>query len=248
MTRTRSGLFPLFTLVLLCGAPAQEKVEVDPGLRARFGFLGPHIRKLDLGLGSLSVGALEPGGPMRALVNNPRRARFEVLRLEGGSLEAASEGTGGEVQDVVLGDVDGDGRVDLLVLDGRGRLAVRLRGEGQARVPEIEVGKGAVREALKAGDLDGDGKADAVVLTEEGVRSVTGIAGAARVSAPDPVGEKVQGWELMDLDGDGRLDLVFATGAERMALRVKLGLGAGAFGPWLLFDIAKLQTIFRGSG
>jgi hypothetical protein len=128
------------------------------------------------------------------------------------------------------GDVDGDGRADLVAI-GRYELRVFLRRpDGSfARAPDRVLrpplvserdhlrGSGAVRG--EARDLDGDGRLDLLLSVVSGglvdAHTRTSIymnrGGAWNMAAPDRVFESAEAWtleDLLDLDGDGRLELV----------------------------------------
>ena len=83
------------------------------------------------------------------------------------------------------GDIDGDGRVDLVAADGDGQLRVFLgtadgfRVEESPELPEFQ--RGCVGYDVRLADLDGDGT-DEVVATFAGEK--TGMPGLARLSNP----------------------------------------------------------------
>ena len=115
-----------------------------------------------------------------------------------------------------LGDVDGDGWLDLLAVNPQGSLALRNDGAGGLVADgAITVDGGGLPAAngVALGDLDGDGDLDAwlgrltgeadLVLLNDG----TGAFTSAEI--PDSDTESFTG-SLADLDGDGDLDLFVA--------------------------------------
>jgi len=122
-----------------------------------------------------------------------------------------------------LGDLDGDGDLDLLVGESSGTVNYFVN-EGSAREPlfvmvtdeylEIDVGR---RSFPKLVDADGDGDLDLMIGSEEnGILyfrndPVDGESAFHAVESPFPAPDALPRWvtgELADLDGDGDLDLI----------------------------------------
>lgn len=143
------------------------------------------------------------------------------------------------IPDWTDGDFDGDGRTDF-VLKPPGRLEVHRGGEeGFSAEADFWIDVSEVKGALglvplTIADVNGNGRSD--FMANEPWRGRTTIflgreiAERGRVELPEPaVIRKVSGWSweprLIDLDGDGRLDLVLPT-TERVgageALKVLL--------------------------
>jgi hypothetical protein len=137
---------------------------------------------------------------------------------------------------VFLGDVAGDSRPDLLIptYDNASRLYVLAlfvnQGDGSFANPTmVNLGYGDVRYFVGIADLDGDGDNDLVVLQTlvQGHRAVVyRNLGSATFAVwdtyddPDPSHSWYSAVSL-DVDGDGRRDVVLAGPAEATVLRQK---------------------------
>ncbi len=127
---------------------------------------------------------------------------------------------------LVLGDVDGDGDLDLLTANTSGTVSVRL-GNGAARftasatAPDLPIAPNGYVFDLALGDVDADGDFDLLVTTQgAGPRDSLGAVvvrlsdGTGRfrplvTPRADPaVGAEPWRVALGDLDGDGDLDLL----------------------------------------
>ncbi|EFF89374.1 secreted protein [Streptomyces sp. e14] len=142
------------------------------------------------------------------------------------------------------GDLNDDGKGDLLARDSSGVLYLE-RGNGAGTgVSAVKVGSGwnAYDKIVGGGDLTGDGRTDIVARTPSGTLYL--YRGTGNSSAPFASKVKIgDGWQQYnklaspgDIDGDNRADLVAAnskgelfvyssTGTGKFKARVKLGTG-----------------------
>ncbi|WP_018569579.1 FG-GAP repeat domain-containing protein [Streptomyces sp. PsTaAH-124] len=143
------------------------------------------------------------------------------------------------------GDLNDDGKGDLLARDGSGNLYLfRGNGTGASVASPIKIGGGwnAYDKIVGAGDLTGDGRADVLARTPSGTLYL--YRGTGNSTSPFAAKVKIgDGWQQYnklaspgDLDGDNNADLVAvnakgelyrygSTGQGQFKARVKLGTG-----------------------
>ncbi len=130
-------------------------------------------------------------------------------------------------------DVNGDGALDVLVVDEQeDTVEVRL-GHGDGTLAEAVSYASAGRpRRVAVGDVDGDGALDLVTVNEQSdvVRVLTGVGdGSFGAAVSHSVGNGPRALALADLDGDGDLDIATADRLDD-TVTVLLGDGAGGFG------------------
>jgi len=176
---------------------------------------------------------------------------------------------------VAIGDLDGDGDQDVaalfceyeryytykthvhaLLMDGRGGLE-------EVRTSDIEFSGDFFPNGIQVGDLDGDGDADAVVVARPyrhyqygywnigtARQIVVTNDGLAQFTAGPRISEDVLDTgsvDLTDLDGDGRLDVVWGMVpySEQATLHVRRNIGNLEFEPALEVVIAPIWATPR---
>lgn len=169
----------------------------------------------------------------------------DILELYNGTLYNLSHtsgqlqtiGTGWGIYNLLAGpgDLDGDGKGDLLARDGSGALWLyRGNGTGTAFAGRLKVGTGwnTFNKLVGAGDVNGDGRGDLVARATDGklyLYAGTGVA-SAPFKAKSLIGS---GWNTYnklaspgDIDGDGRADLLGANAAGDLYRYTANGTGA----------------------
>jgi hypothetical protein len=139
-------------------------------------------------------------------------------------------------QAIAVGDINGDGRADLVVAnDGYGNIPGKvgvLLGQGDGTFgPMKEYGAGVNPFSIALGDFDGDGHLD-VVVTDETQLSVEVLLndgkGGFHPAVAYSTGQNPFSVAVGDINGDGALDLVVANMADG-TVSVLLGSGKGTF-------------------
>ncbi len=139
--------------------------------------------------------------------------------------------------DVAVGDLNGDGRADLVVAaSGASNVLVFTQTAAGTFNAAVTYAVGGEPQAVTVADLDGNGRADLAVATAANTVSVL-LQTAAGVFAPAvdfATGIQPVAIKAADLNGDGRLDLLTAnhgavTGPGTQGLSVLLQTTPGVF-------------------
>ena len=151
--------------------------------------------------------------------------------------EVGSFNPGDGFQALALGDLNGDGRLDLATTYGG---AAVLMGDGAGGFgPLIQVTNTWVGN-LAVGDLNRDGQGDLVLLQSNGIAVLLGH-GDGTFDPPSDYPGVFPAANIADLNGDGVPDLALANPNAR-AVSVMLGDGTGGFGPRADFDIGQASS------
>jgi hypothetical protein len=163
----------------------------------------------------------------------------------GFSLAAGSPHTTGESFQfykpiVRIGDINEDGKRDIVTANGRGDSIVLLLGDGQGKFstgPVLKLDPGRELYTFDLGDVDADRHLDLVTATSRPGRNANRLVvkrgdghGTFQdgASLPVPAGPRVEA--LADVNGDQHLDVVLSH-AEKGRVSVLLNTGQGVFMP-----------------
>ena len=189
---------------------------------------------------SVAVGDVNGDGKLdiAAAIGNASNVAVLLGNGAGGFSQAAGSpvAVGLAPASVVVGDVNGDGKLDLAVANYLSNNVTILLGNGsggfsQAAGSPVGVGTGPVSVAF--GDVDGDGKLDLAVAKYDD-NNVTILLGngsggfSQAAGSPVAVGMNPHSAEFGDLYGDGKLDLAAANGGSN-SVTILLGNGSGGF-------------------
>ncbi len=161
-----------------------------------------------------------------------------------GPVVLSGASVGGAVGEVQYGDLNNDGRMDLVATVTAGANAGRVvswRGlaTGGFAAP-VERAVNFAPQSLSLGDVNEDGRLDAAITSATSAYMLTGD-GFGGFASPIPVslGAAPHPVLLADADGDSHLDLVAMTGgASTKRITVRSGDGAGGFSPLVQSDVS----------
>lgn len=153
--------------------------------------------------------------------------------------------------DVTAGDVDGDGRPDLVIDQSSGTLSVLHNQDGGSftNAASVSVGENHVLNDVKLADLDGDGRLDLLVADNGdwlepgggGVAVFRNESGSFTAASVLVAGDASTSMAIADYDGDGLPDLAVANNTSN-DVAVLFNLGGGTFGSPVRFETGAGPT------
>lgn len=235
----------------------------------RFGFTGPEIFPVDPVISDLRVADLDGDGLNDIVVVNNLRSKITVLYNRTGKTNRVDtqkpaakreinelppdarfriESLASEkrISALVVADLNGDKRPDIAYYgDPRELVVIYNQGSNSWSAPRrwpIEDGD-LSSNGLTSGDLNGDGLTDLVLLSERHVYFLAQTPGHPLAEPVKiPVASPAKSVLVLDVDGDGRSDLLLVNWESQTPFRFRLQDGTGQLGPELYFTMSPVRS------
>ncbi|MEI7729018.1 MAG: VCBS repeat-containing protein [Verrucomicrobiota bacterium] len=251
-------------ILLACGLTGLAHAESTNGT---FGFTGPEHFPIEQQISNLRCADLDGDGLLDVIVVNNARSKINLLYNQTGKTNRApartmkreanelppdsrfrieSIASEKRIADLVVADLNGDGRPDLAYFGDPKELVVLYnQGSNGWSAPkrwQIEDGQ-LIPNCLATGDLNGDGLTDLLLLGENQIYVF--------LQKPDhtlgepekiPFTGTLKSVQVLDIDGDGREDLLLSNWDSPNPLRVRFQGAAGQLGPEIYFPMAPIRS------
>ncbi len=262
---TRRSPLPL---LLLCAAALVGHLQAQTATN-RFGFTGPEIFPIDPQFGLLHAADLDGDGLQDLIVVNNSRSKINLLYNQTGKTpltrRAALNGrreinalpvdarfriesipSEKRIASLVVADLNGDGRPDIAYYGEPKELVVQynLGTNGWSAPKRWAIDDGQLTpNALTHGDLNGDQRTDLLLLGENHLYLLAQKADHS-FGEPEkiPFSGMVKGVQILDIDGNGRADLLLVNWDHPNPFRFRLQNDAGQLGPELHFALPPIRS------
>jgi hypothetical protein len=234
-----------------------------------FGFTGPEIFPIDPQIESLHVADIDGDGLNDIIIANNSRSKINILYNQTGKTnqtkKAASrdasqanelppdarfriESIASEkrISGMVVADLNGDSRPDIAYYGEPKELVVLYNQgtNGWSAPKRWPIDDAQLTEnALTTGDLNGDGLTDLILLADNYIYFLP--------QKPDhtlgepqkiPFSGSVKSVQVLDIDGDGRSDLLLVNWEDKNPFRFRLQQKNGELGPEMYFALPPIRS------
>jgi hypothetical protein len=241
----------------------------DPAPTNSFGFKGPETFPIDNFIGQLRAADMDGDGLIDLVVVNNSRSKINILYNRTGKTNQPPEAARGvrkelnelppdarfridsiasekRIAALVVADLNGDQRPDIAYYGEPKELVVQYnQGSNTWSSPKrwpIEDGQ-ISPNALSSGDLNGDGRTDLVLLGENTIYWLAQNADHT-LAEPEkiPYSGTLKSAQVLDIDGDGRDDLLLVNWESSNPFRFRLQNSAGQLGPEVHFALPPIRS------
>ncbi len=242
-------------------------VQLQAETSNRFGFTGPEIFPIDNLITQLRPADLDGDGRVDLVVVNNARSRIVLLHNQTGDTNPAparsprrelnelppdarfriesiaSEKT---ISALVVADLNNDRRPDIACFGMPKELLVQYnQSDGSWSTPRRwNLDDGLLDpNALASGDLNGDGREDIVMLAEAAIHFFAQKTDGT-LAEPEkiPYAGVVKAVQILDIDGDSRLDLMLVNWEHANPFRFRLQTAPGHLGPEFHFSLPPIRS------
>ncbi len=252
-------------LVVLAGVSLSAVAEVSTN---RIGFTGPEIFPVDPQISMIHAADLDGDGLKDLVVVNNARSKLTLLYNQTGTTNTPdtrprakrdvndlppdsrfridSIPSEKRIGGMVVTDLNSDGRPDIAYYgEPKELLVIYHQGTNGWSAPKrwaIDDGQ-LSPNALTHGDVNGDGRTDLVVLSENHFYLITQDA-AHVLGEPEkiPLATTTRSVQVLDIDGDGRNDLLFVSFDSATPLRFRQQQVDGQLGPEIYFKLPPIRS------
>lgn len=235
----------------------------------RFGFTGPETFPVDQQIGLLHVADIDGDGLNDLLVVNNARSKINILYNRTGATNQSANfkptarpemnelppdarfrvdsiASEKRIASFVVADLNGDRRPDIAYYGEPKELVVQynLGTNGWSAPKRWQIDDGQLTpNALVTGDLNGDGRVDLLLLAENFVYFLPQDAGHT-FGEPEkiPFTGLVKAVQAIDIDGDGRDDLLLVNWESQTPFRFRVQNAEGQLGPELYFALPPIRS------
>jgi len=234
----------------------------------RFAFTGPEIFPIDNQIGHLRAADLDGDGLQDLIVVNNFRSKINLLYNQTGRTNQTELKTDAKrelnelppdarfridsiasekrISSLVVADLNGDGKPDIAYYGEPKELVVQFNQgtNGWSAPKRWPLDDGLLEpDALTSGDLNGDGRPDLVLLAENYVYLLVQTTNHT-LAEPEkiPYSGTVKSPQVLDIDGDGREDVLLVNFDSPNPFRFRLQNETGQLGPEIHFSLPPIRS------
>jgi hypothetical protein len=233
------------------------------------GFTGPEMFPIEPQISLLRAADLDGDGRLDIVVANNARSRLNILWNRSGLTNESTNATSmssielnelppdarfhissiaseKRISGLVLADLNHDGKPDLAYYGEPKELVVQYnQGDHQWSSPQRwKIADGlSFADALVSGDLNGDHLQDLLLLGEKCAYYLPQLPDG-KLGEPErlPYSDVVKGLQILDIDGDGREDLLLVNGDHAFPIRFRLQNEQKQLGPEVFFSATPFRA------